>query len=72
MIKSCKVKETAHVNCVYRPRISAESSTFTTIVFEASSRDFRTGLSWELHYIDDIVLIADSLEKAQVTGGYGA
>lgn len=33
------------------------------LVLEALSRDFRTGLPWELLYADDLVLIADSLEE---------
>ena len=31
-------------------------------VLEALSREFRTGLSWELLYEDDLVLIAESID----------
>ncbi|KAI8496011.1 hypothetical protein Bbelb_264270 [Branchiostoma belcheri] len=33
------------------------------LVLEALSREFRTGLPWELLYADDLVVIADSLEE---------
>ena len=33
------------------------------IVLEASSREFRTGCSWELLYADDLVIVAESLEE---------
>ena len=33
------------------------------IVLEALSREFRTGVPWELLYADDLVIIADSLEE---------
>ena len=33
------------------------------IVLEALSRDFRTGVPWELLYADDLALIAESLEE---------
>ena len=33
------------------------------IVLEALSREFRTGVPWELLYADDLVVIADSLEE---------
>ena len=31
-------------------------------VLETLSREFRTGLHWELLYADDLVLMADSIE----------
>ena len=34
-----------------------------TMVMEALSREFRTGVPWELLYADDLVIIADSLEE---------
>ena len=33
------------------------------LVLEALSREFRTGVPWELLYADDLVVIADSLER---------
>ena len=36
---------------------------FFILVLEALSREFRTGVPWELLYADDLVVIADSLEK---------
>ena len=33
------------------------------LVLEALSREFRTGVPWELLYADDLVVIADSLEE---------
>ena len=33
------------------------------LVLEALSREFRTGVPWELLYADDLVIIADSLEE---------
>ena len=33
------------------------------MVLEALSREFRTGVPWELLYADDLVIIADSLEE---------
>ena len=33
------------------------------IVLEALSREFREGLPWELFFADDLVIVADSLEK---------
>ena len=35
------------------------------IVLEALSREFRTGLPWELLYADDLVLIAESVEDLE-------
>jgi len=35
-----------------------------TMVLEALSSNFRTGLSWELLYVDDLVLIVESMEDA--------
>ena len=35
------------------------------IVLEALSREFRTGLPWELLYADDLVLMAESLEELE-------
>ena len=32
------------------------------IVLEALSREFRAGVPWEDLYVDDLVIIADSLE----------
>ena len=32
------------------------------LVFEALSRELRTGVPWELLYADDLVLISESLE----------
>ena len=34
-----------------------------TIVLEASSREFQTGFPWELLYCDNIVIIADTMDK---------
>ena len=36
------------------------------IVLEAISREFRTGLPWELLYADDLVLMADSIEELEI------
>ena len=36
------------------------------IALEALSREFRTGLPWELLYADDLVLMADSIEKLEI------
>ena len=33
------------------------------LVLQALSREFRTGVPWELLYADDLVVIADSLEE---------
>ena len=33
------------------------------LVLEALSREFRTGVPWELLYADDLVLVADTLEE---------
>ena len=33
------------------------------LVLEALSREFRTGLPWELLYANDLAVIADSLEE---------
>ena len=33
------------------------------LVLEALSRQFRTGVPWELLYADDLVVMADSLEE---------
>ena len=33
------------------------------IVLEALSREFRAGVSWEDLYVDDLGIIADSLEE---------
>ena len=33
------------------------------LVLEALSREFHTGVPWELLYADDLVIIADSLEE---------
>ena len=33
------------------------------LVLEALSREFRTGVPWELLYADDLVVIAESLEE---------
>ena len=35
------------------------------VVLEALSREFRTGLPWEMLYADDLVLIAESLEEME-------
>ena len=34
------------------------------LVLEALSREFRTGVPWELLYADDLVVIADSLWRS--------
>ena len=34
-----------------------------TLVLEALSREFRTGVPWELLYAEDITVIADTLEE---------
>ena len=36
------------------------------IVLEALSREFRTGIPWELLYADDLVLMADSIEELEI------
>ena len=36
------------------------------IVLKALSREFRTGLPWELLYADDLVLMADSIEELEI------
>ena len=36
------------------------------IVLEALSREFRTGLPWELLYADDLVLMADSIDELEI------
>ena len=36
------------------------------IVLEALTREFRTGLPWELLYADDFVLMADSIEELEI------
>ena len=33
------------------------------IVVEALSREFRSGVPWELYYMDDLVVIADSQDE---------
>ena len=33
------------------------------LVLEALSRQFRTGVPWELLYADDLAVMADSLEE---------
>ena len=45
-----------------------------TIVLEALSREFRSGLPWELLYVDDLDLMAESEDKLMVeirNGGQG-
>ena len=37
--------------------------TLFIIVLEALSKKFRIGLPWELVYVDDLVLVAESEEK---------
>jgi len=41
------------------------------LVLEALSREFRTGVPWELLYADDLVVIADSLGSAFPSCGSG-
>ena len=36
------------------------------IVLEALSREFRTGLPWELLYADNLVLMADSIKEMEI------
>ena len=36
------------------------------LVLEALTREFRTGLPWELLYADDLVLMADSIEELEI------
>ena len=40
---------------------SAVSPLLFVIVMEAISREFRVGLSWELLYADDLVVIAETI-----------
>merc|ERR1712035_140149 len=35
------------------------------MVLELLSQDFRTGLPWEILYVDDLVLVAESKEEAE-------
>ena len=39
---------------------------FVIIVLEVLSCEFRMGIPWELLYVDDLVIIADSFEKCVV------
>ena len=43
-----------------------QGSVLFIIVLEALSREFTTGLPWELLYADDLVLIADSIEELEI------
>lgn len=52
------VKVGVHQGSVLSPLLFA-------IVLEALSREFRTGLPWELLYADDLVLIAESIEELE-------
>ena len=45
---------------------SVLSPLFFIIVLEPLSREFRTGLPWELLYVDDLVLMADSIEELEI------
>ena len=42
---------------------SVLSPLFFILVLEALSRQFRTGVPWELLYADDLAVMADSLEE---------
>ena len=42
---------------------SVLSTSLFILVLEAFSRELRTGVSWELLYADDLVLISGSLEN---------
>ena len=42
---------------------SVLSPLFFILVLEALSREFRTGVPWELLYADDLAVIADTLEE---------
>ena len=45
---------------------SVQSPLLFIIVLEALSREFRTGLPWELLYAEDLVLMADSIEELEI------
>ena len=55
---------------------SVPSPLLFIIVLDALSREFRARVPWEDLYADDLVIIADSMEKmclftADLEGGYG-
>ena len=47
-------------------QVSVLSPLLCIIVPEALSREFRTGLPWELLYADNLVLMADSIEELEI------
>ena len=44
-------------------RFSVLSPLLFILVLEALSREFHTGVPWELLYADDLMVIADTLEE---------
>ena len=66
------VKSRVRVNCQYSKEFgvgvgvhqgSVLSPLLFILVLEALSRQFRTGVPWELLYADDLAVMADSLEE---------
>ena len=68
-------KSTVNINCTIGDPFpvkvgvhqgSVMSPLLFIIVLEALSREFRTGLPWDLLYADNLVLMADSIEEQEI------